>query len=230
MIALLTAGGVGSRMQQDIPKQFIHVNNKPIIIYTLEAFQHNPNIESIIIAVLKDWDNILWAYAKQYHISKLKWVVTGGSTGQESIHNCIGKLRDIGIPLTTPIMIHDGNRPLISQDIITDSIATFKKHGSAVAAIPCVEVVFKSQNKISSKEFWERNELFRTQTPHTYTLGNLLEAHDMAKEKGLPDMAATCSLMSALGYEIFFSKGAEKNLKITTMEDLDIFKALLAEK
>jgi 2-C-methyl-D-erythritol 4-phosphate cytidylyltransferase len=154
MIALLTAGGIGSRMQQDIPKQFLHVNNKPIIIYTLEAFQNNPNIDSIIIAVLQDWDNILWAYAKQYKITKLKWVVTGGATGQESIHNCLVKLEEEGIDTNTPIMIHDGNRPMISQDIIADSIATFKKYGSAVAAIPCVEVVFKSTNKISSNEFW----------------------------------------------------------------------------
>lgn len=230
VIALLTAGGIGSRMHQDIPKQFIHVNNKPIIIYTLEAFQRNPNIDSIIIAVLQGWDNILWAYAKQYNISKLKWVVTGGASGQESIRNCLDKLKAEKIDLNTPVMIHDGNRPMISQDIIADSLATFEKYGSAVAAIPCVEVVFRSQNKISSKEFLERNELFRTQTPHTYTLGTLLEAHDKAKANGLLDMAATCSLMSALGHEIFFSKGSEKNLKITTMEDLDIFTALLTEK
>lgn len=87
-IALLTAGGIGSRMQQEIPKQFLHVDNKPIIVYTLEAFQNNPNIDAIIVAVLERWEDILWAYAKQFNITKMKWVVGGGKTGQESIFNC----------------------------------------------------------------------------------------------------------------------------------------------
>lgn len=226
-IALLTAGGTGSRMHQEIPKQFIHVNNKPIIIYTLEAFEKNPNIDAIIVAVLQGWDNILWAYAKQYHITKLKWMVTGGKTGQESIHNCLSKLMEEKLSKDTVVMIHDGNRPLISQDIIADSLATYKKYGSAVAAIPCVEVVFKSKSGISSHEFLNREELFRTQTPHTYTLGALWSAHKEWEERNLPEMAATCSLMSTLGKEVFFSKGSEKNIKITTLEDLEIFEALI---
>lgn len=226
-IALITAGGIGSRMNQEIPKQFLHVNNKPIIIYTLEAFEKNPNIDAIIVAVLKNWENFLWAYAKQYHITKLKWVVVGGRSGHESIHNCLAKLNSEHVPNDSVIMIHDGNRPLISQDIIADSLATYEKYGSAVAAIPCVEVVFRSQDKISSNEYLDRDELFRTQTPHTYSLKTLLDAHEKWREANLPEMPATCALMNSLGEKIYFSKGSEKNLKITTMDDLDIFKALI---
>ena len=111
-IAILTAGGVGSRTHQDIPKQFIHVNNKPVIIYTLEAFQKHPNIDEICVAILEGWDQILWAYAKQFNITKLKYVVTGGSTGQESIFNGLSAIRNDHYD-NDVVIIHDGNRPMI---------------------------------------------------------------------------------------------------------------------
>lgn len=228
-IALLTAGGVGSRMHQEIPKQFLHINNKPIIIYTLEAFQRNPSIDYIIVAVLEKWEDILWAYARQYNISKLKWVVIGGKTGQDSIYNCLEKLKQENVPLDAVIIIHDGNRPLVSQDIIADSIATFKKYGSAVAAIPCVEAIFESDNTRFSNVNIPRERLYRTQTPHTYSLEKLLWAHEIAKKKNIKDTVATCVLMNTLGEKVYFSLGSEKNLKITTLEDLDIFKAIIDE-
>lgn len=228
-IAVLTAGGVGSRMHQEIPKQFIHVNNKPVIIYTLEAFQKNPSIDAIIVAVLERWDEMLWAYARQYNITKLRWVVIGGSTGQESIHNCLMKLKEEGIPYDSVITIHDGNRALVTQDIIADSLATYRKYGSAVAAIACVEAIFKSSDGKESDVSISREELFRTQTPHTYSFGKLLWAHQEAELKNIKNTAATCVLMNMLGEKVYFSLGSEKNLKITTMEDLDIFKALLKE-
>ena len=124
-------------------------------------------------------------------------------------------------------MIHDGNRPLISSEIISDSLATFAKYGSAVAVIPCTEVVFESEDGYSSCVSTEREKLFRTQTPHTYTLGNLLNAHKKAMELGIKNTAASCMLMKELGEMTYFSKGSEENIKITTLEDLRIFKALL---
>ena len=226
-IALITAGGIGSRMHQEIPKQFLHVNNKPIIIYTLEAFEKNPNIDAIIVAVLPRWEDILLAYAKQFNITKLKWIVEGGATGQESIFKCLQKLREENIDVNDAIIIHDGNRAIVTQEIIEDSLATFKKYGSAVAAIPCVEAVFKSNDGKISDTSIPREELFRTQTPHTYTFGKLLWAHSMATEKNIVNTAATCVLMNILGEKVYFSLGSEINLKITTMDDLQIFKALV---
>lgn len=229
-VALLTAAGSGTRMRQDIPKQFIHVENKPIIIHTMEAFQNHPSIDAIIVVTIPSWVDVVKAYANQFNITKLRWVVPGGETGQESIFNGLKTLEKELEP-SDVVMIHDGNRCLVSGEIISDSLATFKKHGSAVAAIPCVEAVFKSKdNGISSNISIPREQLFRTQTPHTYTLKKLLWAHSQAKEKGIVNTAASCTLMQELGDKIYFSRGSEENLKITTVDDLMIFKALLHTK
>lgn len=225
--ALLTAAGVGSRMHQEIPKQFMHVDNKPLIVYTLEKFQNHPNIDAIVLVTLPSWIDVAWAYARQYNIDKLKWIVPGGDTGQESIHNGLMKLSEEMQP-DDIVMIHDGNRCLVSTDIISNSIAVYREKGSAVAAIPCVEAVFRSQDDgVSSTISIPREQLFRTQTPHTYTLEKLLWAHDEAAKRGIKSTAASCTLMAELGETVYFSKGAEENLKITTMEDLEIFESLL---
>lgn len=226
-VALLTAAGTGTRMGQDIPKQFMHVDNKPLIVHTMEAFQRHPSIDAIIVVTLPAWVEVLKAYASQFNITKLKWVVKGGDTGQESIFNGLMALKD-ELTMEDIVMIHDGNRCLVSDEIISNSLATFHTCGSAVAAIPCVEAVFRSSdNGISSEESIPREQLYRTQTPHTYTLGKLLWAHDEAQKRGISSTAASCTLMQKLGEKVFFSKGSEENLKITTVEDIKIFKALL---
>lgn len=229
-VALLTASGQGTRMGQDIPKQFLHVKDKPVIIYTLERFQNNPQIDAIVLVTLPNWFGFVQAYAKQFGITKLKWVVAGGETGQESIYNGLSTLEK-ECPPDTVVMIHDGNRPMVDNNMISDSLAIFKKHGSAVAVIPCTEAIFKSKNGVDSDISIPREELFRTQTPHTYTLEKLLWAHSQAKEKGITNTAASCTLMHALGEKVYFSRGSEKNIKLTTLDDLEIFNALLvAEK
>lgn len=228
-IAILTAGGIGSRTHQDIPKQFLNVDNKPILIYTLEAFQQHPNIDEICVVILEGWESILWAYAKQFNITKLKYVVVGGASGQESIFNGLKAVREKHSD-DDIVIIHDGNRPMVSQDIITDNLVKQKKYGSAVATIPCTEVVFVSTNGTDSDKSIPRENLQRTQTPHSYHLKDLWNAHMQAQAKGINNMAASCSLMEALGYKTYFSRGSEKNLKITTVEDIEIFKALLAAK
>lgn len=226
-VALLTAAGSGTRMQLNIPKQFIHVDDKPVIIYTMEAFQNHPSIDAIIVVTIEAWSDVLWAYASQFGITKLKWVVPGGSTGQESIRKGLDVLKQ---ELTDQdvVLVHDGNRPLVSSQIISDSLATFSKYGCAVAAIPCTEVVFESDDGLSSMVSTERERLLRTQTPHTYRLGELYGAHLEAESRGLTNTAASCMLMKELGRMTYFSKGSEENLKITTPEDLKIFKALLS--
>lgn len=226
-VALLTAAGSGTRMQLNIPKQFIHVDDKPVIIYTMEAFQNHPSIDAIIVVTIDSWSDVLWAYAKQFGITKLKWVVPGGDSGQESIRKGLDVLKQ-ELSDEDVVLIHDGNRPLVSSQIISDSLATFSKYGSAVAAIPCTEVVFESDDGLTSKVSTERERLFRTQTPHTYRLGELYRAHLEAQERGLTNTAASCMLMKELGRLTYFSKGSEENLKITTQEDLKIFKALLS--
>ena len=230
VVALLTAAGTGTRMGQDIPKQFMHVDNKPLIVYTLEAFQNHPSIDAIICVTLPNWIDVLKAYAMQFNITKLKWVVPGGATGQESIHNGLMTIKEeAGEDVT--VMVHDGNRCLVSSEIISNSLAVYKQHGSAVAAIPCVEAVFFSEdNGASSVTSIPREQLYRTQTPHTYDLKKLLWAHDEAAKKNITNTAASCTLMQALGETVYFSKGSEENLKITTVEDLKLFEVLLHTK
>lgn len=229
-IALLTAAGTGSRMGQDIPKQFMYVEEKPIIIHTLEIFQNHPLIDKIIVVTLPNWKDVLKAYAKQYNITKLEWIIDGGATGQQSICNGLKELEK-HCSKDDVVMVHDGNRCNCSAQIISDSIATFKEHGNAVTVIPCVEVVYYSEaDAISSKEILSRDSLFRTQTPHTFTLGKLLWAHEKAEEENITNTAASCELMTKLGEKIYFSKGSEQNIKITTVDDLVIFKALLHTK
>jgi 2-C-methyl-D-erythritol 4-phosphate cytidylyltransferase len=227
--AIITAAGIGTRMHQYIPKQFLHVDNKPIIIYTLEAFQRHPGIDAIVVVCLDGWHDILRAYAKQFGISKLKWIVSGGSTGQESIRRGLWKLKEECGPDDT-VIVHDGNRPMVSSDIISDCLFKYNIYGNAVAAIPCVEVVFKCeepQDKSSSIDTIPREQLLRTQTPQAYKLSKLVWAHEEAAKRGISNMSASCDLMAVLGEMVYFSAGSEKNLKITTMDDLEIFEALL---
>lgn len=227
-VAILTAGGVGLRTHQDLPKQFITVDNKPIIVYTLEAFQQHPNIEEIYVSCLAGWNVVLEAYAKQFNITKLKRIVTGGATGQESIYNAMLAIKeDHSKTDDVIVLIHDGNRPMVSQDIITDNIVKQQIYGSAVTAIPTTEVVFVSKDGKISNEALNRDELFRTQTPHAYKFDELWDIHCRAIKDGVTNTAASCSLMQRYGYATHFSKGSEKNIKITTVEDIEIFKALL---
>lgn len=229
-IAVLTAAGIGSRMGQDIPKQFLNVQDKPVIVYTMERFQRNPEIDGIVVVTLPDWIEFVRAYARQYGIAKLRAVVPGGDTGQESIRKGVEAVAEFAGP-DTVVMINDGNRPMVDDAIIEDSLSVFKKHGSAVAVIPCTEVVFKGESATSATEEIPRELLWRTQTPHTYTLEKLQWALSRAKEVGLSGMAAMCQLMNRLGEKTYYSKGSEKNLKLTTLEDMEIFRALLsAEK
>ena len=209
----------------------MHVENKPLIIHTMEAFQRHPSIDSIVVVTLPAWTDVLKAYAAQFNITKLKLVVPGGATGQESIHNGLMAIKEEMTEDDTIVMIHDGNRCLVSSEIISDSLATFKAHGSAVAAIPCVEAVFRSSdNGLSSTLSIPREQLFRTQTPHTYKLKQLLWAHEEAQKRNITNTAASCTLMQQLGETVYFSKGSEENLKITTVDDMMIFKALLHTK
>ena len=227
-IALLTAAGQGTRMNLEIPKQFVHVDQKPLIIHTAQAFQDHPEIDGIMIVTLPDWIPTIRAYAAEYNITKLKWIITGGKTNQESICNGVRALQE-KVPLNSIIVIHDGNRSNVSSETISDSIATFQRYGSAVAAIPCVEAAFRCEtDEMSSVTPVDRRGLYRTQTPHTYTLEKLLWAHREAEIRNIQNEAATCTLMQKLGERIYFSRGTETNLKITTSDDLKIFEALRA--
>lgn len=226
-IALIIAGGVGARTGQDIPKQFLSVNDKPIIIYTLECFENHPAIDGIVVSCLDGWQEMLNAYIKQFNISKVVGVIQGGVNGQDSIRNGVLYIAD-RYKKDDLIMVHDAIRPMLSADVISDNIDKCKKYGNAITVIPCMEAMLKSKDEIESNESILRNSLFRAQTPQSTSVADMVLLHKVALEKGITNSVATCTLLLELGKKVYFSKGSELNIKITTLEDITIFKALLA--
>lgn len=225
-IGLIIAGGVGARMHAAIPKQFMTVFDKPIIAYTMEKFEKHPAIDVIAVVCLDGWDNILASYAKQYNITKLKHIFPAGKVGQESIKNGIMGLaehyNDDDI-----VLIHDAIRPNLSKDVISECIAITKQYGNAIVCVPCQEAMLETNDKICSESSYPRDNLKRTQTPQGFKLGIIKNAHKKAAELGITNSIASCTLMIEVGEKVYFSTGSEKNIKLTTPEDIEIFKALL---
>lgn len=228
-IALIIAGGSGNRMGQDIPKQFMHVDGAPIIIHTLQSFQKHPDIQQIAVVCLKGWETVLQSYANQFNITKLAYIFPGGNTGMESIHNGIYGLQEVGCNGEDLVLIHDAVRPLLSQEIISNNIATCKAYGYAITGIKCREAILESNDGFTTKTSIPRDTLIRTQTPQTFRLKNIIKAHELAKQKGVTDSVASCTLLAELNenIEMHIVPGSEKNIKITTVEDLEILKALM---
>lgn len=228
-IALLIAGGSGNRMHQDIPKQFLTVNERPVIVYTLEAFQNHPEIDEIAVVCISGWEQVLFAYARQFNITKLKHVIAGGENGQSSIRNGVFEL-ERHYSAEDVVLIHDSIRPMVSAEIISDCIRKTLKYGNAITVIPCAEAMMTTEDGIISSGSYPRDNLKRTQTPQGFRLSKICNLHRRALKKGVTNSVASCTLMIEMGEQVYFSLGSEKNIKLTTVEDLDIFKALLLAK
>ncbi len=228
-VVILTAGGKGTRMHNKVPKQFMMIKGKPLIVYTAEKFQRSNSVDIIIVVCLSGWIKKMKEYADEYKLSKIRYITAGGKSGQESIFNGLQVVRD-HFPDDSIVMIHDGNRPLVSNEMIDESIRTCKEKGNAVAYIPCQEVMFVSDDMESSKQEIEREKLARTQTPHVYRARDLYHIFELASKHNLTDCVAVCSMCCKLGIKTYLYPGSEKNIKITTPIDVDIFEALLNRK
>lgn len=226
--AIILAGGTGRRMHQEIPKQFININDKPLIIYTLEAFQRHPQIDNILTVCIDGWQEILQAYARQNHVDKLKWVITGGASGQESIRNGVLYLENIcrGEDI---VVIHDGIRPLVDDNVLSDVIVTCRKFGNGVTSLPYNEQIFVKKDEEITTQYIPRETLRRVSTPQAYRYERLLWGHKKAFSEniGIHGSAYTNTMMVDLGETLHFAAGSDKNIKITTQDDLDVFKALM---
>lgn len=228
-VAIILAGGSGSRTAQDIPKQFINIYDKPLIIYTLENFERHPDIDGILVVCLEGWHEILKAYAMQYKITKLKWIIQGGKDGQESTRRGIEALKDV-CREDDIVLIHDSIRPYLIDEVITDAITMCKKHGSGLSAIRCQETMVKTRDGISGSEDIHRSQIMRVQTPQAYLYGKALWGYEEAEKRGITGEVYINTLMIHLGQEVYFSKGSERNIKITRAEDIEVFKSLLNMK
>ena len=229
-IALIIAGGSGQRMGQDIPKQFINVYDKPVLIYTLEGFQMHPQIDAIELVCIDGWHDFVRAYAKQFNIDKLKWIVSGGETVQESIRNGVynleGEIEDDDI-----VIVHDGIRPLVDASVLSDVIDKCVKYGAAVTSMPYNEQIFVVDDEISTIKYIPRETLRRVSTPQAYRFGLLDEKYHEAFEKeiGIYGSSYTNTMMADLGVKLYLASGSDKNIKLTTKDDLEIFKIYLKE-
>ena len=227
-IALIIAGGSGQRMGQSIPKQFINIYDKPVLIYTLEGFQKHPQIDAIEVVCIDGWHDVLRAYANQFGITKLKWIVSGGSTGQESIRNGVYNLEKV-CSEDDIVVIHDGIRPLVEGSVLSDVLITCEKYGNGVTSLPYNEQIFVVDDDISTTKYIPRETLRRVSTPQAYKYGKLLWAYKkaFAEEIGIYGSAYTNTMMADLGERLYFAQGSDKNIKLTTKDDLELFKAYL---
>lgn len=227
-IAIIIAGGVGSRMGKDIPKQFIEVKEKPILAYTLEGFQKHPLIDAIEVVCIDGWEDDVWAYVDQYGITKLKWITKGGTSGQESIRNGVYNLKEKCSP-DDNIIIHDGIRPLVEDFVLDDIIEKCNEYGNGVTSMPYNEQIFLVDDDISTVKYIPRETLRRVATPQAYKYQLLDEKYHEAFEKeiGIYGSSYTNTMMVELGVRLYFAKGSDRNLKLTTPGDLEIFEAML---
>lgn len=232
-VAIIIAGGVGSRMGQEIPKQFINVGEKPVIVYTLEAFQEHPLVDAIEVVCLAGWEQVLRAYARQYKINKLKWVVKGGASGQESIRNGVYNFEGV-LAEDDICIVHDGVRPMLDPEVITDVVRVAKERGNAVTSMPYNEQIFLVDKKDSATttQYIPRETLRRVSTPQAYRFGLLDSKYHEAFEKGvgIDGSNYTNTMMVQLGVRLNFAVGSDRNIKLTTPENLEFFRAWATER
>lgn len=229
-VAIVIAGGVGSRMGADIPKQFVQVKGKPVLIYTLEAFQRHPMVDAIELVCVDGWLDVASAYAEQYGISKLKWIVKGGASGQESIRNGVYNLEG-KCSAEDVIVIHDGIRPIVDSGVLDDVICKARQFGNAVTSMPYNEQIFvvDAEDSSTTTKYIPRETLRRVATPQAYRFDLLDEKYHEAFEKkiGIYGSSYTNTMMVELGVRLYFAAGSDRNVKLTTPGDVAIFKAML---
>lgn len=227
-IAVIFAGGTGTRMNnKDKPKQFLKMHDKPIIIHTLEKFQNNENIDAIVIACIKQWINHLLQLIEYYHISKVKRIVPGGETGQLSIYAGLNAAKDIAEGKNAIVLIHDGVRPLINDDVINKNIASVMKNGSAITSVNVTETIMEINDDASIKYIPDRTHSRLARAPQSFLLDEILDVHNKALLEGKKDFIDSCTMMSHYGKKLYLIDGPIENIKVTTPQDFYIMRAIL---
>ncbi|SFP80238.1 2-C-methyl-D-erythritol 4-phosphate cytidylyltransferase [Butyrivibrio proteoclasticus] len=219
-IAVIFAGGVGHRMHtKELPKQFLEVYGKPVIIHTLEKFEQHNEVDAIVIACVKEWIPYLNNLITDYHLQKAKSVVVGGKTGQESIYNGLVAAKAIAYEKAV-VLIHDGVRPFITPELISDNIASVKKHGSAITTSKVTETILVVNGESSIDEVPDRNNSRLAKAPQSFYLDDILKAHETARSEKRNDFIDSCSLMQHYGYKLHLVDGPIENIKVTTPQDI----------
>ena len=237
-VALILAGGVGNRLGAKIPKQFIEVLGKPVLAYTIEAFEKHPEIDAVLVACVKPYIDYMWEMKEKYGLSKLKWVTEGGDTFQGSVLNGIRYLED-KISREDIVLVHFGASPFITGDIISDCIRVCKEKGNAISTTDFYllsgkkkEVTSVSDPENYTDEYINRDTVAIMNTPHAFKYGFVADMYDEAIKTGIIDTVEphTTTLMYAMGKKIYFALGSQNNIKITRKEDLELFEGYVLEQ
>lgn len=228
-IALIVAAGSGSRMgNADKPKQFLPIYGKPLMIHTIEAFEVHDEIDAIVVVTNEAYIDQVKVWCKQYDLGKIKAVVAGGDSRQISVHNGLQAVKELSKdPKNDIVLIHDAARPLISQRIITDNIRACEKYDAVDTVIKASDTIVRSVNEESISDIPARNELYQGQTPQSFKLALILDAHEYVKTHAVNNVTDDCKLVLSLGKEVRLVEGSKQNFKITTFDDLMMLKALL---
>jgi len=227
--AVIIAGGSGTRTGQSVPKQFLTINDTPIIVYTMKRIEEVEDIDEIVVVCAKGWENFIHHYAKQYGITKLTAVVEGGSIAHESIYNAIKHLENAHAE-DDLVGIFDANRPMVQKNMIIDCYASAKEHGAALTVEPCYDSMFFCHGDGFIGSSTDRDLLFKGQRPETARLGLLSDAYARSMKDEIFNLSPSALLLH-YGKKVAAVRGSAKNIKITTEEDFDIFRAILnAEK
>lgn len=223
-VAVIFAGGIGSRMNAGaMPKQFLEVHGKPIIVHTLEHFQDHPDIDGIAVAILPAYRDHLTRLLKRYELTKVDWIVDGGGTGQQSRHRALQAVAQ-DCPPDTVVLIHDGVRPLVNAQLISDNIDGVTRDGSAITCTKTNETVVSSRTAYID-DVIPREHIYAAQAPQSFRLREILDLYDRAVADGEDDSIDSCTLMHRYGHDIYRVDGPRSNIKITTAEDFYVCRA-----
>lgn len=230
-IAIIFAGGSGVRMGAGIPKQFLEINGKPVIIHTLQLFQYHDEIDKIYLSVLEDYIPYMKELVDEYRLTKVVSIIPGGETAQDSIYNALKKAESENAD-DSIVLIHDGVRPFISYEVISNNIAGVKKHGNAITCTACYETIMISKDGKQVDTVPYRKETFAAQAPQSFYLKDIIAAHDYVR--ALPtrydNMVDACTIVRTQGITAHMVEGNRGNIKVTTPEDVYMFRALLQYK
>ena len=225
--ALIFAGGAGRRMHSaGKPKQFLELHGKPIIIHTLEHFERHPEIDAIAVVCIAGWIDYLKDLLIRFHIKKVRWIVPGGETSQESTRAGLGILEANCDPRDTIVLIHDGVRPLITEKVISDNIAAVREYGNAITAAPAIETIITVDENEDVTELIDRQSCRLARAPQSFYLSDIIAMHQKAMADNYDKMIDSASLMIHYGVKLHLVEGPAENIKITTPSDFYIFKAI----
>lgn len=227
-IAVIFAGGVGKRMQsKSLPKQFLLMHGKPIIIHTLEYFEFHDEIDAIVVACVEEWIPHLDALLKKYEIHKVKKVVAGGETGQLSIYNGLVAASEVTKDDRNIVLIHDGVRPLITKELISDNLRSVEQFGSAITSTPVKETLITVDESQFITEIPNRDSCRIAKAPQSFYLEDILEMHKKAMGEGISTFVDSCTMMKYYGKQLHLIDGPMQNIKITTADDFYSMRAIL---